>query len=646
MDVYTKPEVSTYLTSQFFHMPSATRSIWAITFSNANAQFITNAYTLLITFIFLAGWGIIVCLVAYFYKTEDDPNRYIGLVAFLNSNEPWAAVSMMLSYCKRNLDKEKDHKQQGLLGGVILLLLSIGMVIGNIVTGILVPANMSIGNAAPASPSILFYPDVAGISARRYPPELLKLRALRGPPAFRAIGSIEASKVTLREKVSIPHAVTTGSGETSGMTFPYSYTLSGSDFGLQRAPKLFHVVNGSCETDYTWYQKDKSTGTTDVYYPWGISSISVNVSVDNFAPIKVDFVSHPQNSFSNPNDEFRYAVVVHAAGRRSYGAGRDPFFRTKNRKVNESNSFAPYEVERQRPILSCKQTTHWDYNGKQVGSHNLKDLPGVYGIIGRYLIESVFPNELGIPRVFSLALTIGQRSIFLSSSQSTEDGLFDADIARIWDDMERLILAAYASSRNILLDMTMVSEKHSLANDAEGPDKQISPDTADFVVVTGDVTTLSGTILIAVPCILIFLSCLLGILNAILRFSSVGLTGKNVDSIPAADNYVSRLRFLQATQLYRFLNERDNYFTLGTPKPPIVWKPKIEEKHGLHLPFTETVEKRVALLPICSQPFEKGRPYKNSPASPAAQGDTNGSGGGTPKTPTAGAQEDTEKNGS
>jgi hypothetical protein len=135
MDVYTKPEASTYLTSQFFYMPSATRSIWAITFSNTNAQLIAAAYTLLITFIFLVGWGIIVCLVAAFFKTENDPNRYIGLVAFLNSNEPWAAVSMMIAYCKRNLEKKSGDRRPGLWGGIILLLLSIAMVLGNIVAG-------------------------------------------------------------------------------------------------------------------------------------------------------------------------------------------------------------------------------------------------------------------------------------------------------------------------------------------------------------------------------------------------------------------------------------------------------------------------------------------------------------------------------
>jgi hypothetical protein len=507
--------------------------------------------------------------------------------------------------------------------------------------GIIVPSNMTIGTVAPASPSQLFYPDVNGISARKNPPELLKLRALRGPPAFRAIGSIEAARVTLRDKVSIPGAVTTGNGETSGMKFTYSYRLSGGDFGLQRATRLSHIVSGSCETDYTWYQKDSSDAKKDVYHPWGIESMAINVDIDSFAPIKVDFVHHPGNSVDKPDDKFLYAVVVHAAGRRSYGAGRDPFFFTQTRATNETNAFAPYQVKSQRPVLSCQQTTYWELNGATAGSYHLKKLPGIDGMIGKYLLDPVFPNELGVPRLLSLAETIGKRSVFLSSSQASEDGLFDAEIASIWSDMERLILAAYASSRNILLDMTMVSDQHSLHNDAEGPDKKVPSDTADFVVATGDVTTLSATVLIAVPCILVFLMIVMGILEVMMMYSSLrpmdkkfaqGKEGQlengqspKATQIPVLDNFASRLRLLQATQLYRFLNERENYDTVANPSPEIKWEPDITG-HSLHMPFSKKVEVRTGLLPISSEPLNSPRENQASPSLPSGQDDAKGPG--------------------
>jgi hypothetical protein len=131
MDVYTNPPVTTYIKQQFFHMPTDRRSILGITFGNNSAEAILAAYTLLITFIFLVCWNIIVCLVAAFFKTDDNPNRYIGLVTFINSNEPWAAMTSMASYCWRNLTRSTS----GDLSGAILLFLSVGIVMGNIIAG-------------------------------------------------------------------------------------------------------------------------------------------------------------------------------------------------------------------------------------------------------------------------------------------------------------------------------------------------------------------------------------------------------------------------------------------------------------------------------------------------------------------------------
>jgi Na+/H+-dicarboxylate symporter len=71
--------------------------------------------------------------------------------------------------------------------------------------------------------------------------------------------------------------------------------------------------------------------------------------------------------------------------------------------------------------------------------------------------------------------------------------------------MERLIFAAYASSCNILLGMTMVVDRHSLDNNAMRADGKVPRDTADFVLSTGDVTRLAGAVIVSVPCILLFL---------------------------------------------------------------------------------------------------------------------------------------------
>lgn len=355
----------------------------------------------------------------------------------------------------------------------------------------------------------------------------------------------------------------------------------------------------------------------------------------------MDFINHPGNPVDKPDDKFLYAVIIHAVGRRSYGAGRDPFFFTQTRTTNDTNAYAPYQAKSQRPVLSCQQTTDWDLNGATAGSYHLNKLPGIDGMIGKYLLDSVFSNELGVPRLLSLAETIGKRSVFLSSSQATEDGLFDAETASIWSDMERLILEAYASSRNILLDMTMVSDRHSLQNDAEGPDKNVPSDTADFVVATGGVRTLSATVLISVPCILVFLMIVMAILEGMMRYASLRSMGKKFaqgkedqeekgqhhepKQIPVLDTFASRLRFLQATQLYRFLNERENYVTVANPSPEINWEPDITG-HSLHMPFSKETKVRTGLLPISSEPLKSQREDPASPSLPRGPGVAKGRG--------------------
>jgi hypothetical protein len=137
MDIYTNPAVNTYILGQPFYMPFNGTSKWGISYTNEFADLVMASYTLLITFIFLVGWNIIVCLVTAIFDTGNDPNRYVGLVAFLNSHEPWTAVFMMLSYCKLALLPGNDGRRSWttFCGGFALFLLSVGTVAGTFVAG-------------------------------------------------------------------------------------------------------------------------------------------------------------------------------------------------------------------------------------------------------------------------------------------------------------------------------------------------------------------------------------------------------------------------------------------------------------------------------------------------------------------------------
>ncbi|KAI5814955.1 hypothetical protein BZA77DRAFT_220229, partial [Pyronema omphalodes] len=564
MDIYTNPAVNTYILGQPFYMPFNGTSKWGISYTNEFASLIMACYTLLITLVFLVGWNIVVCLVIAIYKTGNDPNRYVGLVAFLNSHEPWTAIFMMLSYCKIAL---AARSMRTFVGGVILCLLSVGMVTGSFVAGIMMPGHLSMGSVAPAQPEALFYPKIASISERGLSAEKLRLNAVRAPAALRAIGSIEASKVTLRKMVRISRDVATEHGgpgagpQDRGSGLSYNYTLWGHDFGFQRASTLSLVVQGKCSTDYSWRNLNLSDTLKDVYYPWGRPDQSITVNKNGFAPMFADFKIHPtdldQLPFAEPDFPVRYAVVIHAAGRRSYTAGADPFFLTGPRNVS-GDSHAPYLIKQGRPALSCTEKSHWDLNGEKAGSYKLMDLPSIKQYVPEFLRETVIPNELTIPRIVYLAERLGGQSVFVSTSQQTgkqDEGLVDAEKDNIADDMERLILAAYASSRNILIDMTMVTERRTLENDVIGPQGDVIQGTADFVLATGDVTTLSMTLLIAIPVILGGLIIVQGLLNCYMRVSHIK-KHPNQEGKVIVDSYVSRARLLQATQLYRFLNSK------------------------------------------------------------------------------------------
>ncbi|KAI5797016.1 hypothetical protein FPQ18DRAFT_303191 [Pyronema domesticum] len=74
-------------------------------------------------------------------------------------------------------------------------------------------------------------------------------------------------------------------------------------------------------------------------------------------------------------------------------------------------------------------------------------------------------------------------------------------------------------------------------------------DTKGFVLEARDYSTLSVTVIITVPCVLVFLSLVLIALEVNMRLTVIK------EYKPIKDTYASRLRFLNATQLYRFLND-------------------------------------------------------------------------------------------
>jgi hypothetical protein len=72
--------------------------------------------------------------------------------------------------------------------------------------------------------------------------------------------------------------------------------------------------------------------------------------------------------------------------------------------------------------------------------------------------------------------------------------------------------------------------------------------------------------------------------------------------MPINDDYRSRMRFLQATQLYRFLNDK-HCERVGR----VGWHPEINEDHHLHMPYCtpeDNVDNIEELFPL----IEKAAP--------------------------------------
>lgn len=124
----------------------------------------------------------------------------------------------------------------------------------------------------------------------------------------------------------------------------------------------------------------------------------------------MEFHVHPEslrNSKSyGPNDTVLYAGILNASGRQVYRASNNTFILTERRNNTIQND-PPYGITARRPVLSCWQTTAWEMEGKRVGTYDLSQLPSLNETVAPFLRETVFLKYLGLPRVATLASTLG-----------------------------------------------------------------------------------------------------------------------------------------------------------------------------------------------------------------------------------------------
>ena len=597
MDIYTNPQRQTYVlgVTKRFTMPTDSGGIPAVAVSKSASVYISSAYTILMILIFMIGWNLILAIIMAFWPTHGDPNRQTALVALWNSGESMNATTLMVYYCKKvilhmlgrdsgratkdvenetsnpyhavdqdpNTDsndtnlpiknippgQEKPnetpeassaHKAKcgarNLLWGLLFGFIALAMTVGNVAAGIFVPGQLSMGNVAPPAKDLIFYPDVPlylltddnGAGAA-------KLNSLYAPSALRAIGSIEASKVTVRERVNVDVKTFNGSSQAT-----YDYTVTGVDMGLQSDPKLQLKVRGACHTDDTWLQN--STDKDDTYKLFGKSTAMYKYQPDMDAPPTANFEIDPDTG-GGPTSNTSYAMIVNTGGRYSYTAGQDPWYVTDK---SGANGGVAYQVRRERPVLSCWEVNRWHLNGKDVDILDLGTLPGLK--LNNFWTKKVFPYEFGAPRVVRVGRAAGTSALKSASYAAAPSYILDAGASTIKDDLERLVLASWVSSRNVLRDTTTY-DGGTMRNSAEETGGSVAASSAKFVLQSGDVETLSVRILIAIPVILLVLLVVEKILVCALRhakkFGQKPIFGEEKNGVA-----------LQATQLFRGLDKK------------------------------------------------------------------------------------------
>ena len=592
MEIYTNAPKNTYVTGikAFFLMPTDSGGIPAVAVTKSASVLISSGYTILMILIFSIGWNLILAIIMAFWPTRGDPNRRSALVALWNSGESMNATKLMVSYCMRVIlyiwgkpkeassdlegkraqsypaitgpalktdlnditltnesapliQEEQNGPRKGyfdynpkcglsnLLWGLLFAFIAMAMTVGNVAAGILVPVQLSMGNVAPVAKDAIFYPDVllysrtddngAGAS---------KISALKVSPALRALGATEDSTLPVRKRVSLDSRTAGGS-----VRLNYAYNVTGMDMGLLSDPNLNLEVKGSCRTDDTLLLS--STDEGDTYRLFGNYTFEVKYQPQVDIPPMVNFWIDTNIQGSNVS----YAIIAKTAGLYSFTSGQDPWYSTE-----KSNGSIAYQVRRGRPVLSCWEAKTWHLNGKTVDGTKLYTLPGLK--LHKLWANKVFPFEFSVPRVISVGWVVGSAALKSASYAQGPSFILDAGESSILQDLERLVLASWVSSKNVLRDTTTY-KPGNLANIAEGPGGSVEAGVAQFVLQSGDVDTLSVRILIAIPAILLFLF----IVKITLSYALRSLEFEKDPIIPGEkENKIALL----ATQLYRGLDER------------------------------------------------------------------------------------------
>lgn len=541
-DIYTTLRDGSYLLHQTFYLPTKDGPVWAITFTTSEGTLVTAGISVALTLIFISLWKLI-CFVAVLYPGRKTRRRYLALALLWNSNDSWFAFSELGKYALHFMRSPPD-----LAYGLLFSLIAFTIWGGSLSLGIVGPSLLQIGTAAPARPSEVFYPRYGDDATT-----LFGYLTTLAPSFLRAIGSVEASQVTLRKRVNLRSDVDFDSPpDQLAYSYSYNYSLTGVDLGLQFGSDLRFTVNGSCRTEYGWIvnSTNKSSADEDLYHLWNRPEASVSVSIAEEAIRDVPraiFVVHPDAQDNDRNVSF--AIVVTSAHRASINQGDDPWYKTelqdKAFKSDDDTFNVTFWMKRQRPALSCWEQSTWTHKSKEVGT--IDDLKAMHGLQVKQVLLDVLKDALTWPMLRTLGQASGNSA--LKSSAISSLGFINAEASKIVYDLERLVLASFVCTRNIFLDTTLHQASDEVENVLRDGRNEPADGAGDFVVSNPNFQTFSMVGLIMLFVVLFVLWIVQLVIHTIHRLHT---DGKKAEECKGR---MMLFKALPAAQLFRRIYE-------------------------------------------------------------------------------------------
>lgn len=217
--------------------------------------------------------------------------------------------------------------------------------------------------------------------------------------AVRAIGSAEASKVTLRDRVSVYQQFTERSTpERPDFSIEYKYNITGVELGLRSSLGILHSVQGKCYTEYGWI--DHSEPGRDYYIPWGSSQLAMSVPSDG-SPCAVNSLGLFAALYPPHVEEITYnvsyALLYITAHLPTTTESDDAMYKTEKMPDGDGwDELYPFRVKAGRPVLSCWQSSTVRVKGQWFDPLGLANNTEVPAAIRMILVQ------LGTPALLSI----------------------------------------------------------------------------------------------------------------------------------------------------------------------------------------------------------------------------------------------------